>query len=601
MSATVTITGQSYATVTVASVVTPPNANLGRIYNTPAEAQAATVPAAVGAITVVGSDGQPRVYRRGGSDLTTGDGATWTVAIEYTVPEVLKFDTLAAAQAATVGTTSLIVVEDAGAARLYYADPSGGSLITADGVIFRRVLADGEVAPPSVPQVAHVFLLGGQSNGTSRADWDGGADWPADGTVRQWSRSAAPRTANADATLVNAARPLDHWTQNAPGGGSSEERFGFALQFVLDYLAANPGVNVVLIPGNYGGTGFTFGSPLWGVGQTLSEDLIARANAVLAANPLFELKGLLWHQGERDRDADPAVYEAALDAQFAEFRSRITGATTMPVVVSPPADGYTDGGVAAIKTVINETPSRVTNSAVALVAGLGTSDGVHFDAAAMRSLGSNYYYAFQLAAAGGATVPGTPGPASWSVASKNDPAGNVATISINQQVLYRGGFPLRYEYRVNGGAATTLVSPPATGSFDVTVPIANNNNTFEVRAVNTVGAGAWSGIRTVFITDTQQVPNTPGPLAWDVRQITPDGLGNNVEIQLISNVLGNGDGPDDYVYDVNSDNVQRSIGGIAPRTVNIALPVGPEHRIRIAATNSGGAGAWSGFKSITLS
>lgn len=226
----------------------------------------------------------------------------------------------------------------------------------------------------------HVFVLGGQSNMVGRADFDGGAGYP-DG-VLQYSQSG---------TLIPAASPLDHLDERAGD-------MGLALQFCIDYAAAHAGIRVVLVPCADGGT--SFAANQWGVGNPLSNALIARTNQVFADNPDFVLKGLLWHQGESDVGYAP--YQAELQAQFQAFRAQITAASaSTPIVLGRLLPEWTSGNASRLATdaIIADIPNRIAHTAVADSAGLIGFDGLHFDAASLRAFGSRYLAALDLAQA----------------------------------------------------------------------------------------------------------------------------------------------------------------------------------------------------------
>lgn len=244
----------------------------------------------------------------------------------------------------------------------------------------------------------HVFLVAGQSNATCRAAFDGGADWPA--AVRQWSRSpaygdVAYLTSNPDQTLIAAARPLDHGSQRVTGG------MGLALQFSLDYLAQNPGVDLVLVPAAWGGTGFQ--NNRWNPGDDLFEDAVARSNALMATHPSFLFRGILWHQGESDTDsaAHAAAHPAALDAMVAGLRGAIIAAdATTPFVLGglPPTWVGGNANRQSVQAGLETAPTRIAYCAYAASAGLTVADGVHFDAPSMRLLGARYATALTAAA-----------------------------------------------------------------------------------------------------------------------------------------------------------------------------------------------------------
>ncbi|MDW3181221.1 sialate O-acetylesterase [Roseobacter sp.] len=239
-------------------------------------------------------------------------------------------------------------------------------------------------------RTTHVFLLAGQSNATSRVAFDGGADWP--GNVRQWSRSpdnadASFLTSHDDQVLIPATRPLDHGTQRLPGA------MGWALQFSIDYLAQHPDVDLVLVPAARGGSGFQ--NNRWNPGNDLFQDAVDRSNALMAAHPDFLFRGILWHQGETDAETagDAGAHAAAQDAMIAALRSGIAAADdSTPFVLGGLAPPWVAGNSnrQTVQAGIEDTPNRVAYSSYADSTGLSVFDGIHFDAASMRTLGARY-------------------------------------------------------------------------------------------------------------------------------------------------------------------------------------------------------------------
>ena len=222
-----------------------------------------------------------------------------------------------------------------------------------------------------------VFLLIGQSNMVGRPSFDGGATHPSQ--VRQWGR-VAPN----DGVLIPASNPLEHVD---PHGGD----MGLDITFSIDFVQANPGRPLILVPSADGGT--NLGSGDWQKGGTRYNDAVARANAALVASPEAVFAGFLWHQGESD--LGNANYQAQLDQMIADFRSDVTGAAEAPFVLGGFSDAYvgTDTARAAIRDIVLDTPNRVAGTAVAAASDLTLFDGLHFDAASLRILGERYFAA----------------------------------------------------------------------------------------------------------------------------------------------------------------------------------------------------------------
>ena len=225
-----------------------------------------------------------------------------------------------------------------------------------------------------------VFPLIGQSNMIGRATFDNGAEYPS-GTLQY----------NQSGTLVAAVSPLSHST-------SRPDQMGLALQFTIDYKAANPNHRVVLVPFAISGSGFTTspdGRDRWGVGEALYDNAINHINQLFTDNPTFELGAFLWNQGETDWNAT-STYMASLAAQIAGMRDEITAADERtPYIIG----GLFDRPLfEAINDVLEDVPNQISYTGFASSDGLSDIDGAHFDAASLRTLGSRYYTAVGRAA-----------------------------------------------------------------------------------------------------------------------------------------------------------------------------------------------------------
>lgn len=122
-----------------------------------------------------------------------------------------------------------------------------------------------------------------------------------------------------------------------------------ATTFARGLEAATPtGRNVVILACAQGGTALVGNNAAWnpdatGVnagpapdGGALYANMIARANAALAMNPGNRLKGMLWGQGESDRNATmdqsyPAAFRAMLDRARADLSE-----PNLPVILLGP-------------------------------------------------------------------------------------------------------------------------------------------------------------------------------------------------------------------------------------------------------------------------
>lgn len=216
----------------------------------------------------------------------------------------------------------------------------------------------------------HVFLLAGQSNMIGYADDNFSASWPT-GSVQY---------AYSTKTLVVASDPLDHFV-NTPG------KMGLARQFAIDYMEARPHASVVIVPRAYGGTGFRDNQ--WNPGDYLYEEAVADVNTLMSANPSFEFKGILWHQGEDDKGYGD-VYATALPAMIEAMRDEINTANSKTPFVLGGILTTSGAYDQQVSDTIFSMPEVFDKCEVVEVEDLALTDSAHFDAASLDILGSRY-------------------------------------------------------------------------------------------------------------------------------------------------------------------------------------------------------------------
>lgn len=254
-----------------------------------------------------------------------------------------------------------------------------------------------------------VIALLGQSNMVGRAPFDGGSGHP--GGTMQLGRNA-PNSG----VLIPATSPLEHRDPDPAD-------MGLDISFAQGWAAQNPGATLILAPEAEGGT--ALGTGHWQKGGACYEAAIARLNALMAANPDFTFAGFLWHQGETD--AGNSQYAAQLDQVISDLRSDVDQAgPETPFVLGQLAPAWVAGHTdrQAVQDTLSDTPARVAHTAVVSSAGLTVlADGVHFDAASLRTLGSRYASALSQAAVGtGQSILGPAAPvAQGTIPDQTDP------------------------------------------------------------------------------------------------------------------------------------------------------------------------------------
>jgi hypothetical protein len=192
-------------------------------------------------------------------------------------------------------------------------------------------------------------------------------------------------------TVTVATSPLPHVTTNA--GTSS-----FQVQFCKDLIAADPTAQVLLVPVSEGGTGFI--DDRWNPGDDLYANAVAQTLLARTKDGWTDATTpcALWHQGEKASNAAPPNTEAGYIADFramaAAFRTAVS-VPALPFITGDLSDQYLGGpAMLAYETLKDDAGvhhSRYSN--------LSTSDGTHFDLAAMTRIGSIYYAAAVLGGA----------------------------------------------------------------------------------------------------------------------------------------------------------------------------------------------------------
>ncbi len=248
-----------------------------------------------------------------------------------------------------------------------------------------------------------VVLLIGQSNMSGYGAYHVPGFDKTDPRIKQWTLAR---------TVTEAAEPLDH-----PQFPFNVDRIGPGLAFGRAYitdLPANRGV--LLVPGAWGGTGFTTNS--WNPGDSLYEQAVQRTKAALDLDPAGNcMAGILWSQGEIDaiNRMSEASYRTALQAMIRAMRTRLAGSGSgdaIPFVLGQFSPDWTGPIPApeqqAILNVINSTTASVPTTAIASTAGLtsnltqGLNDAaIHLDAASQRIYGARFREALKAAVANG--------------------------------------------------------------------------------------------------------------------------------------------------------------------------------------------------------
>lgn len=272
-----------------------------------------------------------------------------------------------------------------------------------------RVVVRGAAAAPA--PTAEIWLPWGDSIGVGSAARDGGdLDWPGVYQVR----TRAPAGISADISPLDQAIAPDGTSWLSP-----LEYFGKQRTDDID-------IDIYLVP--HCSNGSSLGAGGWGVGNTLHEAFITRANAAIqtvkAANPAAVVGGIIQFEGSNDANvgSTPLTYRAALIAAIDDMRSRIfkngiSGATIAdtPYIINGLIPEY----LSTANRVLYEQALRYVAQQTAggkfykMPEGIHIGDNLHPSAAGTRSVGTGN--ALLLKDTTGPVVTGVVAPGTYSV------------------------------------------------------------------------------------------------------------------------------------------------------------------------------------------
>jgi len=231
-------------------------------------------------------------------------------------------------------------------------------------------------AQPEVDKASfHLYLLAGQSNMAGR------------GTVSEQDKQPHPRVfvLNRLNRWAPAVDPL-HFDKSWAGVGPG-------LTFGKVIAEADPNVTIGLIPCAVGGSPISTWKPhsyYPPVKVYPYDDALARCRI---ATQRGVLKGILWHQGEGDSNAEDApLYARRLTEMIAQFR-RDLEAPNLPFVAGTFVDAYVER--VPESKIVMDAIKRVAEADknVSWISGSGLpckDDRVHFNAEGARELGRRY-------------------------------------------------------------------------------------------------------------------------------------------------------------------------------------------------------------------
>ena len=243
-----------------------------------------------------------------------------------------------------------------------------------------------------------VYLLGGQSNGNGRAD---AAQLVAPLDAAQtdvrfyWHRTQA---ADNVGSLLE-----DQWTDLAPGSGHGTgapvyaKEFGSEVSFGRAMADAKPADNIAIIKYTHGGTTLYNDWSATGTQYTTFVPTVQAAlTALTTAGHTYELRGMLWVQGETDSNNATGSdnYQTNLTNLIARMRTDLNGGQPFPFVLSTLSNSQytniTTVGSGPYKVRLAQETVAAADPTVGIVITDGysvRSDVIHFDHTALVALG----------------------------------------------------------------------------------------------------------------------------------------------------------------------------------------------------------------------
>lgn len=216
-------------------------------------------------------------------------------------------------------------------------------------------------APAAKGKALDVYLLIGQSNMAGRAAIE--------------DRDKAPLERcfllNASDQWEPATNPLNRYSTIRKSLGM--QKLGPGWTFAGKMLKSDPKLSLGLVVNAKGGTKIE----QWAKGAKFYGDAVRRAKAAQSAGGV--LKGILWHQGEGNRD--DGEYLTKLTKLVEDFRKDLKAPKLLFVVGQIAGKGRVNGHLAKLPKALPLTGCASTK---------GLKPAVHFDAPDMRTLGQRY-------------------------------------------------------------------------------------------------------------------------------------------------------------------------------------------------------------------
>ena len=164
---------------------------------------------------------------------------------------------------------------------------------------------------------------------------------------------------------------------------------GPGLAFGIKMAAASPGKTIGLIPCAVGGTSIDTWKPRAYDAATQTHPWDDAEVRIKEGMKYGVIKGVIWHQGESDSNADSAALYLEKLKTLIERTRKLTGDLRLPFVAGEL--GRYKENYNLINAVLVDLPSTVPYTTVISSEGLNhNGDGIHFDAGSADELGKRY-------------------------------------------------------------------------------------------------------------------------------------------------------------------------------------------------------------------
>lgn len=377
----------------------------------------------------------------------------------------------------------------------------------------------------------HVYLLGGQSNGNGRADaaqLTAPLNTPQTDVQFYWHRTQS---------VTNVGHlSEDQWIALAPGSGHGAgapvypKEFGSEVSFGRAMADAKPTANIAIIKYTHGGTNL---HTQWAAGGFQYTTFVSTVQTALAAlttaGHTYELRGMLWQQGESDTGGTNAdKYETNLTSLIARVRTDLFSGGPLPFLIGSLSDSQygnittVGSGPYKVRKAQEAVAAADPKAAIVITDGYSVRPGdpIHFNHDAQVALGQGFSSRMLVLEEPTQTAPFLTG---------TDPANGAGNVPITANLR------ITFNENVQKGSAGEIVIKDSGGSIFEAIPVDDarisvsgavmtinpagvfvTNTGYHVQissgAVEDMSGNPWTGIANTDATSwnfTTMLPGTP--------------------------------------------------------------------------------------------